>query len=132
PTPGRDRMRVTLTGFALAASVRMIYRVHRQAAHRGAHSAPADRACLAVLAQVVLIVTELTEGGTTVDVHLAHLAGLQAQIRVHALARGVLGRAASAARELPAATGFELNVVDHRANRDMTQRHGIAGLDGRL
>src|SRR6185312_13968681 len=87
---------------------------------------------LAVLTQVVLIVAELAERRTAVDVHLAHLAGLQSQERVHALARGVLRRAAGAARQLSTAPGLELDVVHRGADRNITQRHRIAGLDGRL
>src|ERR1700722_7907608 len=100
PAPGRDRMRVALTGLAFAAAVRVVYRIHRQPAHRRTHATPADGAGLAVLAQIVLIVAELPERRAAIDVHLARLAGLQPQKRVRALARGVLRGAAGAARQL--------------------------------
>src|SRR6185437_16780009 len=111
PAPGRHGMRVALSGLALTAAVWMVHRIHRKSADRRAHAAPADRARLAVLTQVVLVVGELPERRAAVDMHLAGLARLQAQIRVNALARGVLRRAARAARELAAATGLELDVV---------------------
>src|SRR4029077_7163851 len=36
---------------------------------------------------------------------------------------------AGAARQLPAAPGLHLDVVDDRADRDVPQRHGVARLD---
>src|ERR1700722_3122321 len=106
PAPGRHRMRIALTGLAFSAAVRVIHRVHRQAAHRRTHAPPANRTGLAVLAQVVLIVAELTERRAAIDVHLACLTGLEAQKRVHAFTRSVLRRAAGATRQLAAATGL--------------------------
>src|SRR5262249_3708208 len=67
-----------------------------------------------------------------VDVHFARLAGLHAQVGVDALARGVRNGAAGAARELAALAGLQLDVVDDRADRHMTQRHRVAGLDRRI
>src|SRR6201996_5016526 len=61
PAPRRDRVRVALAGLALATTVRVIDRVHRQTAHRRAHAAPAHRAGLAVAAQVVLIVADFAQ-----------------------------------------------------------------------
>src|SRR4029077_20310556 len=87
PAPRGHRVRVALAGLALAAAVRVVDRVHGQAAHRRAYAAPALGAGLAVAAQVVLVVADLADGGAAVDVHLARLAGLQAQERVDALAR---------------------------------------------
>src|SRR5579863_1708373 len=41
PAPGRDRMRIALAGFAFAAAVRVVHRVHGEPAHRRAHATPA-------------------------------------------------------------------------------------------
>src|SRR5207237_936796 len=91
-TERRDQVligvRIALTGLAFPATVRVIDRVHGEPAHRRTHAAPALGARLAVAAQVVLVVPHLAERGAAVDVHLAGLAGLQAQVRVDALARG--------------------------------------------
>src|SRR5215831_796277 len=125
-------MRIALTGFALATAVRVIDGVHGEPAHRRAHALPALGTCLAVAAQVVLIVAHLADGGAAVDVHLACLSRFQAQIRVDPLARREGHRGAGAARQLPAATGLHLHVMDERAHRDVAQRHGIAGLDRRV
>src|SRR5215468_6617319 len=74
PAPRRHGVRVALAGFALAAAVRMIHRIHGESAHRRAHALPALRPGLAVAAQVVLVVAHLADGGAAVDVHLARLA----------------------------------------------------------
>src|SRR5882672_5981213 len=110
----------------------MVDRVHGPAAHSGPHTQPADRARLAVAAQVVLVVADFADRGATVDVHLANLARLEANRRVDALARRVLRGAAGAARELAALARLELDVVDRRADRNVAQRHGVPGLDRRV
>src|ERR1700756_2720497 len=105
PAPGRYRVRVALAGFALAAAVRMVDRVHGESAHRRPYALPALRAGLAVAAQVVLVVPHLADRGAAVDVSLARLPGLQPQVGIDALAGGERHRRAGAARQLPAATG---------------------------
>src|SRR3984885_15873026 len=56
PAPGRNRVRITLAGLALAAAVRVVDRVHGEPTHRRAHPAPAHRTGFAVAAQVVLLI----------------------------------------------------------------------------
>src|SRR4051812_33231671 len=108
-------MRVALSGLAFAAAVRMVDRVHRDAPHRRPNSAPALRARLADLAQVVLLIAELADGRSTIHVHLAHLARPQTHRDVFALARDDLHRSARAARELRALAGLQLEAVHLRA-----------------
>src|SRR5262252_8743608 len=122
-------MRVALAGLAFAAAVRMVDRVHRDAAHRRTDTAPALRAGLADLAQVVLFVAELADGRATVHVHFAHLARPQPSRDVFALARDDLHRGARAARELRALAGLELEAVHLRAERNVLQRQRVAGFD---
>src|SRR3974377_64984 len=107
----------------------MIDRIHREPTHRGAHAPPALCTGLAVAAQVVLVVPDLTERRAAVDVHLAGLAWLEAQVGVDSFARSEGHGTAGAARQLSAATGLELDVVDDRAHRDVAQRHRVARLD---
>src|SRR5215472_13863609 len=132
PAPRRHRVRVALAGLALAAAVRVVDRVHGEFAYCRADAAPALCPRLAVAAQVVLIVPHLADRGAAVDVHLARLAGLQAHVGVDPLARGEGDGAAGAARELAAAAGLQLHVVDDRADRDVPQGHGVARLDRRI
>src|SRR5262245_58688414 len=60
---------------ALAAAMRVVDGVHRHAAHRRAHAAPAHPAGLADRFQRVLLVADLADRGAAVHVHLADLAG---------------------------------------------------------
>src|SRR2546428_8907016 len=52
--PGADRVRVALSALALAAAVRVVDRVHRQAAHRGPPALPAVAAGFADADDLVL------------------------------------------------------------------------------
>src|SRR5262249_3031166 len=121
PAPRADRVRVALPGLALAAAVRVIDRVHGQSPYRRADALPALGPGLAVAAQVVLVVPHFPDGGATVDVPLAGLAGLETNVGVDALARAEGHRGARRARQLAAAAGLHLDVVDDRAHRDVAQ-----------
>src|SRR5664279_5794560 len=79
--PRRDR-RLAFAGAAFAAAVRVVHRVHRDAAHRRADALPALRAGLAVVAQAVFFVRDFADRGAAVDVDLAHFARAQPQLRV--------------------------------------------------
>src|ERR1700733_5939879 len=125
-------MRIALAGLAFAAAVRVIDGIHGKTAHRRADAAPALGARLAVAAQVVLVVAHLADGRAAIHVHAARLGRFQAQRGVDALARGVLHRAAGASGELPALAGLQFHVVHQGADRNVPQRHRIAGLDGRV
>src|SRR4051812_28041464 len=130
--PGRNRMRITLTRLAFTTTVRVIDRVHGLTAHGRPDAQPTLRAGLAVHLEVVFVVRHFADGGAAVDVHLAALARLQAQQRVDAFARGERGGRAGTAHHLAALAGLELDVVHDRADRDVTQLHGVARLDRRV
>src|SRR5271154_5231386 len=101
-SPWAHRMRVALAGLAFAAAVRVIDRVHHDAAHRGTYAQPAHRARLAEDAQIVLIVADFADGGAAIHMHLAHFPGFQPQAGIHTLARRELRRSAGTARHLAA------------------------------
>src|SRR5690606_22860968 len=109
-TPRRNRM-TAAGGAAFAAAVRVIDRVHRDAAHGRPDAAPALRARLAELAQVVLIVADLADRRAAIHVHLTHLARAQPHGDVRALARDDLHRRAGAARELRTFAGLQLDAM---------------------
>src|SRR5688572_3141622 len=109
--------------------MRVVHRVHGETAHGGPNTPPAHRARFAVAAQIVLVVTHFANRGAAVDMHLASLTGLEAQVGIDAFARGVLHGAARAARDLAALAGLDFDVVYGRSHRDVAQRHGVAGLD---
>src|SRR5450755_3023735 len=66
--PRRDRVSAAIR----AAAMRVIDRVHRDAAHGRADAAPALCAGLADRTQAVLFVAHRADGGATVDVNLAN------------------------------------------------------------
>src|SRR6266849_5578914 len=126
--PGTHRI-LACGGLAFTSTVRMVDRIHRDAAHGGSHAAPADAAGLADRLEAVLFVADLTDGGAAIDVHLADLARTQPQLRVAALSRKQLNRGARGARELCAPAGLHLDAVNRSADRDVPKRQGIARLD---
>src|SRR5512143_101971 len=79
-TPRRDRMAAAVG----APAVRMVDRIHRDAAHRRPDAAPAVGAGLADGAQAVLLVAHFADHRAAVDVHAADLAGAKPQLRVRA------------------------------------------------
>src|SRR6266436_3459927 len=119
-------------GLSLAAAVRVVDRIHRDAAHGGPHAAPADAPGLADRLEAVLLVANFADGGAAVDVHLTDLARTQPQLRVAALSREQLNRGARGARKLCAPAGLHLDAVNRGADRDVPQRQGIARFDRRL
>src|SRR5690606_26677510 len=132
PTPRADRVRVTLSRSALTTTVRVVDRVHRCTTHRRSDTAPPHGASLAVAAQVVLLIADFADRCAAIDVHLAHLVRTQTNRRVGAFARGELRRGAGGTRELTTLARLQLDVVDRRTDRNVTQRHAVTGFDRRL
>src|SRR5437899_3198256 len=128
--PGRLRM-VALRA-PLAAAVRMIDGIHRDAANARATSEPARPSRLADRDVLVLEVADLADGGAALDADEALLARRQLHERVLAFLCHQLRRAAGAPHHLPALAGAELDVVDHRAEGDRTQRQAVTRADVRL
>src|SRR5579862_840057 len=80
-TPRRHRM-TTAAGFALAAAVRVIDRIHRYAAVMRHLTHPAFTSRLTQAHVFVLDVTHLAHGCNAFDQHLAHLARWKLQLRI--------------------------------------------------
>src|ERR1700692_49096 len=72
--PWAYRVRVTLTRLAFTAAVRVIDRVHDDAAYGRANSQPAHRAGLAEDAQIMLIVADFADRRPAINMHFAHFA----------------------------------------------------------
>src|SRR6478752_3332398 len=130
--PRGDRMRVALASLGLAATVRVVDRVHGGAAHGRLDAAPALRARLAQLLEVVLDVADFTNGGAAVGRHLAHLAGAEAQRGVTGIARDQLRTGAGGAGELGALARLHFDAMHGRTDRHVAQRQGVADLDRRV
>src|SRR5258708_932825 len=115
--PGAHGM-LPCCGLPLSAAMRVVDRIHRDAAHGGPHATPANASGLADRLEAVLLV--------------ADLAGTQPQLRVAALSCKQLNRGARGARELCAPAGLHLDAVNRGADGDVPKRQGITRFDRRL
>src|SRR5205823_9536149 len=79
--PGRDRVRVALAALPFATAVRVIDRVHREAAHRRAPALPAIATRLADADDLVLRVAQLSHGRAALEEHAPHLRRGHADLR---------------------------------------------------
>src|ERR1044072_1524189 len=124
------RHRVTAArGLALAAAVRVVDGVHRNAAHRRADAVPARAAGLAIRDILMLDVADLPHGRVADDRHTEHFARGHAHLRVVAFLRDELPEAARRADELAALTGTQFDVVNLRAQRDVANRQRVPRQD---
>ena len=111
---------------ALAAAVRMVARVHDDAADLGPQAHVAGAPGLAEVLVLVVQVRHLADGCDAVDADPPDLAGRQADLGVVAFLGEQLGRRPGRAHDLAALAGHQLDVVDRGAERDVRHRQGIA------
>src|SRR4051812_2998984 len=112
--------------------MRVVDRVHGDAAHRRAHAAPAHTASLADRLEVVLRVADFADRRAAIDMHLADLARAQAKLNIRAFTCQHLDVRAGGASELRAFAGLHLDAMHFRADGDISQRQRIARLDRRF
>src|SRR5207247_10883861 len=105
--PWRDRV-ATTRGLALAATQRVVDRVHGHAAGLGSLALPAVAARLADRDQLGLGVPDLADGRPAVDRHAPHLGAREPQGGEVALLGDELDARARAASHLAAGAGLEL------------------------
>src|SRR5690606_16205845 len=127
-TPRRDRVAAT-GGFTFTTTVRVVDRVHDDTTHDRAFAQPAAAAGFADLGVHVVGVGDGTDGGHAGFVHQADFATGQTHLDVGTVLTGDLHGRAGGAGHLAAATGLELYVVDHGADRNVFERQRVAGLD---
>src|SRR3712207_8403843 len=111
------------------SAVRVVHRVHGHTADGRALALPAHAAGLAPVDVRLLGVAHLADGRAAAHVDVADLARRHAQLREATLAGHQLDAGAGRAGDLRAATGTELDGVNHGADRDVPQRQVVAGLD---
>src|SRR6185436_10728279 len=123
------RLRVVALRAAFAAAVRMVDRVHCDAADRRAPAEPTHASGLAVRDVLVLEVADLTDRRPARGPHAAKLARRHLQERVVALLRHQLDLRPGRAPDLSAAPLAELDVVHDRTEGDVRERQAVARLD---
>src|SRR5436190_7853326 len=119
----------TTRGLALAAAMRVIDRVHRDATHRRLTAEPAVPASLADDDVLMIGVRHRADRRAAFGTDHAHLAGGHPQQRVALLAADQLDIGAGRAGDLTALPGLHLDIMDDRAERHVAQRHRIARFD---
>src|SRR5215510_3751214 len=125
--PGGDRM-AAAGGTPLAAAMRMVDRVHGDAAVVRAAAHPALAAGLADRDVHVVGVRHRPDRAHAAAVDQALLGGIEPQDDVVAVATDNLRIGAGRARDLAALAELELDVVHDGADRDVAERHGVARL----
>src|SRR5262249_24172187 len=125
--PRRDRV-AAARGAAFAAAMRVIDRVHGDAAIVRAAAQPALAPGLADRDVHVIGVRHAADGGAAAAAPHALLARVEAQDDVILVAADELGVGAGGARELAALADLDLDIVDDGADRHVTKRHDVARL----
>lgn len=110
----------------------MVDRIHRHTADGRSDATPTLRASFAQLAEIVLVVSYLTDCCATVDVDSPHLSRAQAKRSVATLTSYDLDGAAGTSSKLTSLAWFHFDAVHERTDRDILQRKSIANLDRRV
>ncbi len=116
-------------GLAFAAAVRVIHRVHGDAAVGGANALPAIASRLADRHILVIGIAHLADGRHALHQHLAGLAGRQLQKRVVAFLSNQLRLRAGRTRHLRALARPKLDRMHRGAGRNILERQRIADQD---
>src|SRR6266404_6032892 len=124
-SPGR--LRVITLDLAFSSAVRMIHRVHGHAAHGGLDAAPPGASGLAKRFILMVKVANLANRGHAIDGKLAHFAAGHLHQRKVAFFAEQLRRATCRANGLSAASRVQLEVVHHRAGRNVANLQRVAG-----
>lgn len=119
----------TTGGAAFTAAVRMVNRVHDDAAYVRTLSAPTRTAGLTIIDVAVIGVRYSTDRCEARAVHQTLLARVQAQDRHALVTADELSVSSGGAGDLTALARLHLHIVDDGADRNELQRHRIAGLD---
>src|SRR5690625_1383137 len=129
--PGRDRMAAT-AGPALTTTMRVIDRVHRDAANRRTRTQKAHPARLAEILVRIVGVRDRTDRRHAFLAHDPKLSRGKPKLRISAIAADKLRIAAGSPCNLTATAGLQLDIVHDRADRHAGEGHRIAGLDVHL
>src|SRR5215217_2415275 len=119
-------------GFALAAAMRMVTRVHCRPADRWAPPTMPVATGLSNNDIFVVDVADLSQGCHAVEVDQPHLSRRHPHLRVVIRLCHQLCRCSGRAAHLTALTRIQFDVVDLRPSRNVAQRYGIASPDWRI
>src|SRR5258708_4598110 len=123
---GPGRLRMIAFDLAFAAPVRMIHGIHGHAANGGFLPVPPRAPGFSVGFVLMVEVADLAHRRHALHGKLAHFAGRQLHQREITFFAQQLRRAARGTHHLPAAPGIQLEVVNHRAGRNVLELQRIA------
>jgi hypothetical protein len=110
---------------AFAAAVRMVHRIHSYSANGRPDSAPTVRAGFSELAEVMFVVPDLADCGSTINVDSSHLSRAQTKRRVTAFTSDDLNRTTRTSGKLTTFPGLHLHTVDQRTDGNVLQRQSV-------
>ena len=119
----------TTRGLTLATTVRVIDWVHCNTAGLGANALPAVTTGFTDLDELVLGVTNNTNGCTAIDWNTAHFGAWKTKDGVWAVLSYQLHAGSSGTAQLAAAAWLEFDVVDRGTDRNVAKRQAVAWLD---
>src|SRR5690606_27467646 len=122
----------TTRGTTFTTTMRVIDRVHRHAANGRTNTTPALGTSFTERTQTMLGVRNLTQSSATFSQHLACFARAKTQRHIHTFTRNQLRRSTCGASDLSAFARLQLDTMDGRTQRDVTQRQAIASLGRRV
>ena len=111
--PWRDELLTTTAtlGFALTATVRVVDRIHRHTADMGTLAEPAGATGLAERLLVMVAVTDDTDGGAAVGMHITKLTRRHLELRLQSFDTDQLETRTGSARNLRSASWEEFNTM---------------------
>src|SRR6188508_3808659 len=118
-------MRIALTGFAFPSAVRMIDRIHDNAAHMRPTPEPAAASGLADVDIFVVKIADLADRGHAGGQDPAHFAGLEPYLHILAVTAHDLGKPSRTADQLPALSRLQFDVMNRRSQWHVRQRQCI-------
>src|SRR5882672_3882488 len=121
------RLRVVALDLTFSSAVRMIHRVHGHAAHGGLDAAPPRASGLAERFILMVKVANLANRSHAIDRKLAYFTAGHLHQREIAFFTQKLRRSARGAHRLPAASRIQLQVVYHRAGRNVPNLQRVSG-----
>ncbi len=121
----------TTRGTTFTTTVWVVDRVHGNTTNGRANATPAFGTSFTQRTQAVLGVRDFTQGRAAFGQHFTHFTAAQTQGDVDAFTCDQLSRSTSGTSDLSTFTRLQLDTVNGRTHRNVTQRQAVAGLDRR-
>ena len=122
-------MRISLPRFPLAASMRVIHRIHRQPPNDRSPPHPARPSGLSDRDILMIEISNLSHGRKASAMDLPQLPRTQPDLNIVRFSTHNLCNGPGAPGQLPPLPGLQFQVMDLRAHGNEPQRQSVSGLD---